>query len=87
MRVGTMRAWDAFMGGKRCKPGPSLWTDGQRIFSYGTPILSWNGDKTLLRFNINRYSVTTSTHQNGLRELLRKCDHPFIETDDLADMR
>ena len=67
MRVGTMRAWDAFMGGKRCKPGPSLWTDGQRIFSYGTPILSWNGDKTLLRFNINRYSVTTSTHQNGLR--------------------
>lgn len=64
--VDTFRAWQArrpYKGG-----GSAVWTDGQSIYSYSTLILERKGDEVW--FNQKRYSVTTTNHQNGLRNLM-----------------
>lgn len=43
----------------------SIWTDGQTIFSYGTPILT-RVSRSIVVFNTTKYSVTTTIHQNAL---------------------
>lgn len=62
----TFKAWQAgrkFNGG-----GASIWTDGEDIFSYATRIVTREGQRVL--FNQEKYSATTSNHQNSLRMLM-----------------
>jgi len=57
----VVRAWER---GQACHKTPSIWTDGERIMSYGTCILQNVGGQLYL--NRTRYSVTTTIHQNAL---------------------
>lgn len=62
----TFNAWcnrRPFKGG-----GAAVWTDGETIFSYSTPIVERTA--TGIKFNATRYSTTTSCQQNGLRWLM-----------------
>ena len=78
MRVNTKNVFTAWMNAKKCKKAQSLWTDGAIIYSYGTAIARMNSDGKIL-LNVNKYSVTTSCHQNGLRVLL--CGPVLVECD------
>jgi hypothetical protein len=68
MRKGTQKVFEAWRNGKHLRKQESIWTNGRTIFSYQTPIVSTENCRTT--FNARKYSVTTSTHQNGLRFLL-----------------
>lgn len=59
----VVRAWER---GEACRRADSIWTDGERILSYGTCIVQPVGGRLYL--NRTRYSVTTSVHQNALAE-------------------
>lgn len=54
-------AIDQFRKGEAGK-GSALWTDGQRLYSYGTVIAQRLDDGSIVG-NITRYSVITSKHQ------------------------
>jgi len=69
MRKGTQNAYNAWIQGRSWKSQRSLWTNGDIIYSYSTPIL-WRDASGRLVFNVAKYSVTTSVHQNGLRVIL-----------------
>lgn len=70
MRKNTQEAFRAFEAGEAKKVAQSIWTDGETIYSYSTALLARRDNGSLV-FNATRYSVTTTIHQNGLRELLR----------------
>ncbi len=46
------------------KAGNSIWTDGERIFSYQTCLVDRVDGHTVL--NLTKYGPTTSQHQNTL---------------------
>lgn len=71
MRVNTSKALAAFLAGKSARPAASVWTDGERIYSYGTCIVERIGGGLAL-FNETRYSVTTTRQQNALRVALEQ---------------
>lgn len=68
MRKNTVEAFKAWQVGKAKKPSSSIWTDGQHVYSYGTRIITREGGRVI--FNQEKYSVTTSNHQNSLRFLM-----------------
>lgn len=78
MRKGTVETFNAWLAGKSRHPRASVWTNGETVYSYGTPILVKRDDKGLC-LNITRYSVTTTNHQNGLRQLLTQHGVAFTE--------
>ena len=69
MRKGTTRVYNAWIIGKSSRKQRSIWTEGSVIYSYSTPIMWREADGDVV-LNVSRYSVTTSTHQNGLRQIL-----------------
>ena len=66
----TLNAWseDKPYG----KGGEYIWTDGSTIYSYGTWIMAEldDGCGPRFRFNDTKYSQTTTTHQNAIREYM-----------------
>jgi hypothetical protein len=69
----TTAAVDAFIAGKSHKKCRSIWTNGTELFSYNVCIAYKCADNTTHAVvNAERYSVTTSRHQNALRVLLRQ---------------
>ena len=68
MRKNTNEVFRAWMYGRsKGKPGASIWTDGDAIYSYRTCIATRDAGR-LARAVLNRtpYSITTTIHQNGL---------------------
>lgn len=61
-----MEAWN--FDRAKGKAGDSIWTDGQNVYSYQTCILVYGPNGSIL--NVGKYSRTTSTHQNGVKEWL-----------------
>ena len=83
MRKGTIRVWESHGCSRSNRKQKSIWTDGYRIYSYNTVILWLDPDKDIkIQVNVNRYSRTTSTHQNGLIRLLTDNGYRFetVET-------
>lgn len=66
MRKNTQEVINAFAQGKACKKFVSIWTNGQTIFSYDTPILHRISDTEVV-FNGTKYSHTTTQQQNSIR--------------------
>lgn len=76
MRKNTARVLRAWSHGKADKRDAAIWTDGRNVYSYGTCIaapLSTSplGPFEVVVLNATKYSVTTTIHQNGVREYLR----------------
>lgn len=79
MRKNTATIFEAFTNEvNEGKPGGSIWHRDGVVYSYATPIL-WMTDgatddgEIAVALNTHKYSRTTTTHQNGLRALLRMC--------------
>ena len=70
MRKNTVETFKAWAAGKNIKKCASIWTDGETVYSYGTAIMRRKGDTIVL--NVQKYSPTTSNHQNTLRILLEE---------------
>lgn len=85
MRANCEKTLTAFLAGKSAKPADSIWTDGNKIWSYRTLIAERHEGKVYL--NMTRYSNTTTVHQNALRARMpdaviidnfpRGCDYLF----------
>ncbi len=71
MRKNCKRAYKAWTDSKALRPAKSIWTDGETLWSYGTPLLALAENGETVVFNATRYSVTTSIHQSALRAELR----------------
>lgn len=71
----VMEAWNFYK--TKGKRGDSIWTDGNNVFSYDTCILTYgpNGG----RLNTTKYSVTTTTHQNGIKAWLAERGVSLVE--------
>jgi hypothetical protein len=63
----VIRAWEYGTPHKRAE---SIWTDGERIMSYGTVLLEKVPGVGLV-LNDTRYSVTTGNKQHSLRVYFR----------------
>lgn len=72
-RKNTTETFNAWKSGKTHRKCRSIWTSGGVIYSYSTPIAKFS-DVTDMHaiVNMNRYSVTTTIHQNGLLALMRQ---------------
>lgn len=75
-------------GKRKGKPGDSIWTDGEAVYSYNTALLvkipprqneGYYGLAPGLVLNKTRYSVTTTQQQNGLRELFGQRIEYFVD--------
>ena len=64
MRKNCRWTFDAWRAGRSLKPAESIWTDGTTVYSYQTAIAVTLPSGVIL--NRTPYSVTTTTHQNGL---------------------
>lgn len=86
MRKMTIDVYQAWKAGKARKPGSSIWTDGETVYSYNTPIMRRvKGEHIVL--NVRKYSVTTTRHQNGLQELLGGIGQsPYTLTEEPSDL-
>ena len=69
MRKNTLEVFEAWVQGEECKRSRSIWTNGARVYSYGTVLIDRTEDGELI-FNATKYSVTTSRQQNELRYLM-----------------
>lgn len=58
--------------------GSSISTDGEKLYSYSTPIAEWRGDSVAI--NSKKYSNTTSKQQGMLR---RECEKLNVKTEEL----
>jgi hypothetical protein len=67
MRKNAQRVCKAFEHGRPCRPGSSIWTDGERIYSYAVPI-AWrlSTGSVFVERNPERSSVTTQRHVNDV---------------------
>ena len=65
MRKNTREVFDAWMNGIANCGQDSIWTDGERIFSYQTILVERTPRGPVV--NVTKYSQTTSTHQNAIR--------------------
>lgn len=79
MRLNCRVALEGFLRGVARKPAPSIWTDGESLWSYST-ILATRLAEGVVALNVTRYSVTTSIHQNALRWALPNA----VQVDGLA---
>lgn len=70
MRKNAVETFKAWAAGKNKKKSASIWTDGETVYSYGTAIMRRKGGTIVL--NVQKYSPTTSNHQNTLRILLEE---------------
>jgi hypothetical protein len=64
MRKNCKEAVKAFRERKECRKAESIWSNGDALYSYATPLLERDGDTLYL--NRTKYSVTTSVHQGAL---------------------
>jgi len=71
MRKNTLEVFKAWTARESCKPCRSIWTDGEKIYSYDVSLLEWQGLATV-GLNVAKYSPTTSNKQNSLRVLCRQ---------------
>lgn len=72
MRKNTREVMESWRYWKPKVRHASIWTDGNVVFSYQTPILFRHNPSGRWVFNRAKYSVTTTTHQNGIEEFLRE---------------
>ncbi len=66
-------------GATRILKHDSVSTDGTNIYSYNTVIAKWVVPGSIAILNGTRYSNTTSSQQNAIRNLLRRDDIVFEE--------
>lgn len=91
-RVNTTKAVEAWIKGQRFQArgrnGSPISTVGGILFSYSTPIGKWSDvDDNTAILNVEKYSSTTSTQQNGVRELLRQHGKRVILCDTAEQFR
>lgn len=80
MRKNTENVFNAWLMGRSEKSQKSVWTDGVHIYSYNTLILVTPDDvNDPYRFNTNRYSVTTSCQQRGIKILCARNNIRYVE--------
>lgn len=65
----TVEAWENGRASQSSDVGGSIWTDGDVIYSYNTPI-AWRDQAGRLVLNMEDYSKTTNQHQQALRRYL-----------------
>ena len=68
MRKNTQEVYRAWKMGRALHRCRSIWTDGETVYSYSTPILRYKLGAPMM--NMVKYSRTTSNHQNSLTALL-----------------
>ncbi len=83
MRVNTRKTLEAWRWSKAAKVAPSIWTDGNTIFSYGTAVAVRIEGSTSVIFNTTKYSPTTSRHQSGIGSYLRENLYDVIEVGEI----
>ena len=81
MRKNTITVFEHWKHGKSFNGSNAIWTDGTTIYSYNTPIL-FNIDSSVskgykLILNCTKYSVTTSSKRNDLKDLLSENNIEF----------
>lgn len=69
MRKNTRQALTAWQNGKTARPAPSIWSNGDALYSYATPLVTREDGTVYL--NVTKYSPTTSCHQSALAAELR----------------
>lgn len=74
-RKNTTQAVEAFIKGRtfraRGRNGSPIWTSMGILYSYGQPIAKWSdADGNTAIVNCDRFSVTTSCQQGGVKSLL-----------------
>lgn len=69
MRKNTKSVFNAWMNRRSERKQESVWTDGVNIYSYNVPIVERLPDGGYM-VDVDRYSVTTSVHQNATRHLM-----------------
>ena len=57
--------------------GSTISTDGEKLYSYSTPIAEWRGD--VVAINGEKYSMTTTMQQSDLR---RMCELLKVKTEE-----
>ena len=82
MRKNTREVLEAWIA-KEAKGnrGESIWTDGKIIYSYNTWILAHNPQRSGYEVNGTKYSATTSSHQNSIKEWLQLKRYVFFDRD------
>jgi len=76
MRANVLKVYNAWCKKRPCNM-KSISTDGERIYSYSTPIV-FTGDGGYA-FNMRKYSKTTTSQQNSLRMLMHRDGFPIVE--------
>ena len=79
MRKNCQQVVSHWLMGQELRKAPSIWTDGESIYSYNTVILAnVNGNLVL---NRTKYSSTTTTHQNAIAAWLEAYGLNTIEAE------
>lgn len=86
-RVNTTKAVGAWISGQNYRApgrnGSPIWTCGGVLYSYSKAIGKWSdADGGAAILNMDRYSCTTSTQQNGVFQLLSSRGMRIIRCDD-----
>lgn len=66
-----------YVNGYYMEHGATISTDGERLWSYNTPIAKWDGGRVIM--DARRYSNTTSRQQSDLRQLARELGVELVE--------
>ena len=76
MRKNTKNVFNAWLNNRSERKQKSIWTDGKNIYSYNTIIIQMDIAGYYV-MNMQRYSCTTSNHQNSLRIMIH---HHYPDT-------
>lgn len=82
-RKNTRQAVEAFINGKhfraRGRNGSPIWTMGGILYSYSQPIAKWSdADGSTAIVNCEKFSVTTSCQQGGVKSLLAQRGYTLV---------
>ena len=83
MRKNCERAYKAWSDGRALRPAPSIWSDGNTLWSYWTAIAAVDPARSMIVLNRTSYSKTTTIHQNALAYVMRFEDYVLVEVDDV----
>ena len=71
MRKNCQQVVDAWLSGKAHEPARAIWTDGDIVYSYNTPLMV-RVSSGMIYLNTTQYTQTTTCHQNALMAWLKQ---------------